>query len=109
MATVDERRMTSSEARTAQGRPGMAVPRVFSTEGVSPFDQVDWDLRTAEIKDERGRVIFQQTGCEVPRAWTQLATNVVASKCFYGEVNTPERETSVRQLVHRVTRTIADW
>ena len=87
----------------------MVVPRVFSTEGVSPFDQVDWDQRTAEIKDERGRVIFQQTDCEIPKAWSQLATNVVASKYFYGEINTPERETSVRQLVDRVTRTIADW
>jgi len=87
----------------------MAVPRVFSSEGVSPFDQVDWELRTAEIKDERGRAIFQQTGCEIPRGWSQLATNVVASKYFYGELNTPERETSVRQLVDRVTRTIADW
>src|SRR3954451_2679374 len=109
MATVDERRTTSSEARTAQGRTGMVVPRVFSTEGVSPFDQVDWELRTAEIKDEKGRAIFQQLDCEIPRAWSQLATNVVASKYFYGEINTPERETSVRQLVDRVTRTLTDW
>src|SRR3954467_15108516 len=109
MATVDERRTTSPEARTAQGRLGMVVPRVFSAEGVSPYDQVDWDLRTAEIKDERGRLIFQQVNCEIPRGWSQLATNVVASKYFYGEINTPERETSVRQLVDRVTRTITDW
>ena len=67
-------------------RSGMVVPRVFSTEGISPFDQVDWDLRTAEIKDERGRVIFQQVDCEIPRGWSQLATNVVASKYFYGDV-----------------------
>src|SRR4051812_16637297 len=109
MATVDERRTTSSEARTAQGRTGMVVPRVFSTEGVSPFDQVEWELRTAEIKDEKGRAIFQQLDCEIPKGWSQLATNVVASKYFYGEINTPERETSVRQLIDRVTRTIADW
>src|SRR5215217_4007228 len=99
----------ASESRAVHGRSGMTVPRVFSTEGVSPFDQVDWELRTAEIKDERGRVIFQQNGCEIPKGWSQLATNVVASKYFYGEINTPERETSVRQLVDRVTRTIADW
>jgi len=60
----------------------MVVPRVFSTEGVSPFDQVDWELRTAEIKDEKGRAIFQQVDCEIPKAWSQLATNVVASKVF---------------------------
>ncbi len=107
MTSVGEHLMT--ETRASQRRSGMMVPRVFSTEGVSPFDQVDWDLRTAEIKDERGRVIFQQTACEIPRSWSQLATNVVASKYFYGELNTPERETSVRQLVNRVTRTIADW
>jgi ribonucleoside-diphosphate reductase alpha chain len=94
----------------------MVVPRVFSTEGISPFDQIDWDLRTAEIKDERGRAIFQQVDCEIPRGWSQLATNVVASKYFYGDVasgnGSPaegKREYSVRQLVDRVTRTIADW
>jgi ribonucleoside-diphosphate reductase alpha chain len=94
----------------------MEVPRVFSTEGVSPFDQIDWDFRTAEIKDERGRAIFQQTDCEIPRGWSQLATNVVVSKYFYGDVasgnGSPaegKREYSVRQLIDRVTRTIADW
>ena len=97
-------------------RSGMEVPRVFSTEGQSPFDQIDWDFRTAEIKDERGRMIFQQTDCEIPRNWSQLATNVVSSKYFYGDVasgnGSPaegKREYSVRQLVDRVTRTIADW
>ena len=63
-----------------RGPRGMEIPRVFSTEGSSPFDQVDWELRTAEIKDERGRVIFQQTDCEIPRAWSQLATNVVVEQ-----------------------------
>jgi ribonucleoside-diphosphate reductase alpha chain len=99
-----------------RGRRGMEVPRVFSMEGLNPFDQVDWELRTAEIKEERGRVIFQQNDCEVPRAWSQLATNVVSSKYFYGDVasgnGSPaegKREYSVRQLIHRVTRTIADW
>ena len=73
-------------------------------------------MRTAEIKDERGRVIFQQVDCEIPRTWSQLATNVVSSKYFYGDVasgngspSEGKREYSVRQLVDRVTRTIADW
>ena len=109
MATVERAAVESGLAEKKAGRAGMTVPRVFSTEGVSPFDQVEWELRTAEIKDERGRIIFQQTDCEIPRNWSLLATNVVASKYFYGELNTPERETSVRQLIHRVTRTIADW
>jgi len=100
----------------ARSRSGMTVPRVFSTEGVSPFDQVEWDFRSAAIKDERGRAIFEQVDCEIPKAWSQLATNVVVSKYFYGDVSggngSPsegKREYSVRQLVDRVTRTIADW
>ena len=112
MATANERASVGTEptgAKERVGRAGMVVPRVFSTDGVSPFDQVEWELRSAEIKDERGKVLFQQTNCEIPRNWSQLATNVVVSKYFYGEINTPERETSVRQIVNRVSRTIADW
>jgi ribonucleoside-diphosphate reductase alpha chain len=90
-------------------RRGMRVPRVFSREEVSPFDEVEWDRRTAVIKDDKGKIIFEQHNCEVPKSWSQLATNVVASKYFYGENGTVEREHSVRQLIHRVTRTIADW
>ncbi|MCA9270482.1 MAG: vitamin B12-dependent ribonucleotide reductase, partial [Planctomycetales bacterium] len=78
-------------------------------DAADPFDTVEWDLRTAAIKDENGGVLFEQTNCEVPSSWSQLATNVVVSKYFYGEPNTPEREKSVRQLIHRVARTIADW
>jgi ribonucleoside-diphosphate reductase alpha chain len=73
------------------------------------FATVDWEVRSAQIKGENGELIFEQTNCEVPSFWSQLATNVICSKYFYGEVGTPEREYSVRQLVHRVSRTIADW
>ena len=73
------------------------------------FDTVQWEVRSAAIKGENGEVLFEQTNCEVPSFWSQLATNVICSKYFYGEVGTPEREYSVRQLVHRVARTIADW
>jgi ribonucleoside-diphosphate reductase alpha chain len=90
-------------------RRGMRVQRFFSTEGRNPFDEVECERRSASIKDEKGRVIFEQTNCEIPKSWSQLATNVVASKYFYGENGTAEREYSVRQLIHRVTRTIADW
>jgi ribonucleoside-diphosphate reductase alpha chain len=106
-AAAERQRETS--ARGAAARRGLEIPRVFSTEGVSPFDQVEWERRTASIKDERGRVLFEQTDCEIPATWSQLATNVVVSKYFYGEVNTPERESSVRQLIGRVATTIADW
>lgn len=87
----------------------LAVERVFSDPKVNPFDQIEWDKRTAEITDDNGKVIFKQDQVEVPKFWSVLATKVVVSKYFYGEQNTPERETSVRQLIHRVCRTIADW
>ena len=90
-------------------RKGVKVDRVFSNAKTSPYDEKEWDLRTAEITDEAGNIIFKQENVEVPTDWSQLATKVVVSKYFYGEQGTPERETSVRQLIHRVARTIADW
>jgi ribonucleoside-diphosphate reductase alpha chain len=85
------------------------MDRVFSSPSVKPFDQIEWEMRTAEITDDTGKVIFKQENVEVPKSWSLLATKVVVSKYFYGEQNTSERETSVRQLIHRVCRTIADW
>jgi ribonucleoside-diphosphate reductase alpha chain len=76
----------------------------------NPFETTEWEVRKAAIKDENGKVLFEQTNCEIPASWSQLATNVVVSKYFYGDPHNPkEREHSVRQLIHRVTRTIADW
>jgi ribonucleoside-diphosphate reductase alpha chain len=100
------RRPASAQAASA----GMEIEARFCPADVAdPFDTVEWDKRTAAIKGESGEVLFEQPNCEVPKHWTQLATNVVVSKYFYGEVGTREREHSVRQLIHRVTRTIADW
>jgi ribonucleoside-diphosphate reductase alpha chain len=87
----------------------MKVPAMFCPVDMDPFDTVEWELRSAQIKDEKGGILFEQTNCEIPAAWSALATNVVVSKYFYGEPGTPERETSVRQVIHRVARTIADW
>src|SRR5438093_9860435 len=87
----------------------MPVKRVFSDARTRPFDQLEWERRTAEITDDAGKVIFKQENVEVPKSWSLLATKVVVSKYFYGEQGKPERETSVRQLVHRICRTIADW
>ena len=92
-----------------QARTGLSVPRVFSSEGVHPFEQVTWEKRSASIKRQGGEVIFEQNDAEVPGGWSQLATNVVVSKYFYGDRDKGERERSVKQLIHRVTRTIADW
>jgi ribonucleoside-diphosphate reductase alpha chain len=93
----------------ARASKNLRVDRVFSTAKVDPFDQIEWERRTAEITDDAGKVIFKQENVEVPKSWSLLATKVVVSKYFYGEQNTPERETSVRQLVHRICRTIADF
>jgi ribonucleotide reductase alpha subunit len=88
---------------------GLTFDRHFSDPDVSPYDQVEWDTRAAVIKDEKGNVIFEQEGVEVPAFYSQLATNILASKYFYGERNTSEREYSVRQTVGRVADTIAEW
>jgi ribonucleoside-diphosphate reductase alpha chain len=88
---------------------GLKLTRFFSTEGTHPFDELQWDLRTASITNERGEIIFEQKDVEVPQSWSMTATNVVVSKYFHGQVGTPKRESSVRQLVHRVARTITDW
>ncbi len=97
---------TREAAETGRSLP---IKRVFSDAKVKPFDQVEWDCRTAEITDDGGKVIFKQENVEVPKAWSVLATKVVVSKYFYGEQHTSERETSVRQLIRRIARTIADW
>ncbi len=89
---------------------GLQVEPLFCPTTVAdPFDTVNWTLRSAQIKDESGKLMFEQKDVEIPENWTQLATNVIVSKYFYGENGTKERERSVKQLIHRVTRTIADW
>ena len=96
-------------AHGGASRKSLSIERTFSDPKINPFDQVEWERRTAEITDDAGKVIFKQENVEVPKAWSLLATKVVVSKYFYGEQGTPERETSVRQLIHRICRTIADW
>lgn len=94
-----------------QSNNGLKIESNFCPDdGNTPFDTVGWELRSAAIKDETGKALFEQNDCEVPADWSQLATNVVVSKYFYGDPNSKEeRERSVRQLIHRVTRTITDW
>ncbi|MEM8864276.1 MAG: vitamin B12-dependent ribonucleotide reductase [Planctomycetota bacterium] len=119
MATVDpsfERTSEQSHGTNSENTPPktfhgrLKVDQQFCPADVAdPFDTVNWEVRTSAIKDENGNVLFEQDNCEVPTFWSQLATNVICSKYFYGEIGTSEREYSVRQLVHRVTRTITDW
>jgi ribonucleoside-diphosphate reductase alpha chain len=107
--TKRPKRSGGASPATAPRKSGLTMARVFSRTGVHPFDELEWERRTAEITDDAGKVIFRQENVEVPKSWSILATKVVVSKYFYGENGTSEREQSVRQLVHRVTRTIADW
>ncbi len=89
--------------------PGLSFRRLFTKPGVSPYDEVEWDLRLAQITDSQGNVIFEQKDVEVPKDWSMTATNIVASKYLHGKIGTPERETGVRQLVSRVAESIRDW
>ncbi len=102
-------RTNGQHANRLAAATAMHVEPYFCPPDADPFDTVEWDRRTAHIKDENGKVLFEQTGCEIPADWSPLATNVVVSKYFYGEPGTAERETSVRQVIYRVARTIADW
>ncbi|MHC4992033.1 MAG: vitamin B12-dependent ribonucleotide reductase, partial [Planctomycetota bacterium] len=90
-------------------REGLRIVRRFTEPGVHPYDEIEWELRDAVITNERGEVAFEQRNVEVPKTWSQLATNVVAQKYFRGPVGTPEREHSVRQLIDRVARTATRW
>jgi ribonucleoside-diphosphate reductase alpha chain len=94
---------------TKKKAPGLQFRRLFTKPGVSPYDEIEWELRVAQITDAQGNVIFEQKDVEVPKDWSMTATNIVASKYLHGTIGTPERETGVRQLVTRVAETIRDW
>jgi len=95
--------------KDAKKAPGLQFRRLFTKPGVSPYDEIEWELRLAQITDAKGNVIFEQKDVEVPKDWSMTATNIVASKYLHGKIGTPERETGVRQLVTRVAETIRDW
>jgi len=100
-----------SQAKTGVEAPesrALRIEHFFSTPGVHPFEQLEWEVRSARITSDSGQIIFEQDNIEVPASWSQLATKVVASKYFYGDIETGQREHSLKQLVHRVCRTIAD-
>src|SRR5580700_1462261 len=86
-----------------EDRKGVTFPRYFTAgmaPGKTPYDEIQWETRTAAIGNDKGAVIFEQRDIEAPVDWSQTATNIVASKYFHGKMGTPERETSVAQLVH---------
>ena len=100
------RQLQPGEERTWTG---ISVERRFTLPGVDPYDTVEWEAREATITNEHGETVFEQKGLEFPKAWSQLATQVTASKYFRGTLGTPERETSVRQMIGRVADTINGW
>ena len=101
----------SFDGTDPNGKPakGLTFERRWTRPGVHPYDEITWEYRTAGIANESGKSVFEQKDVEVPNFWSQLATNVVVSKYFRGHLNTPERETSVKQLIDRVVNTIASW
>jgi ribonucleoside-diphosphate reductase alpha chain len=96
------------EASRAANR-GLKIPRYFTRAGVSPYDDIEWELRNASITNEKGKVVFEQNNVEIPKSWSLMATQVVVSKYFRGPLGTPQREHSVRQMIGRVVETIAGW
>jgi ribonucleoside-diphosphate reductase alpha chain len=98
----------TAEGSTAVTRRGIAVERRFSTPGVHPFDQVEWEIRDAVIGDPENPA-FEQRGVEFPKSWSQNATNIVAQKYFRGKLGSERRESSVKQMISRVAGTIAGW
>src|ERR1700678_3615659 len=109
VTTVSPTLPTPATAVSKKTAPGLAFRRLFTKFGVSPYNEVEWELRLAQITDAQGGVIFEQKDVEVPKDWSMTATNIVASKYLHGTLGTAERETGVRQLVSRVAETIRDW
>jgi ribonucleoside-diphosphate reductase alpha chain len=101
---------TTNSATAKAGRnAGLHFNRLFSRPDISPYEEIQWERRTASIVDSKGKSIFEQKDVEVPAAWSMTATNIVASKYLHGQIDTPQRETGVRQLISRVAETIRDW
>src|SRR6266700_3119688 len=100
---------TRPEAQPESSAPGLKFSRYFTRTGVSPYDEVEWELRTASITDAKGNSIFEQRNVESPKDWSMTAINIVASKYLHGALNTPQRETGVRQLIQRVAESIRGW
>src|SRR2546421_8085912 len=105
---VDARARKSAEARGPSVQ-GLDFPRYFTLPGVDPFDEVEWEIRSAVIGNEKGKVVFEQSQVEIPSFWSQQATNIVVSKYFRGQMGSLDREYSVKQLIGRVVNTITMW
>jgi ribonucleoside-diphosphate reductase alpha chain len=98
----------SSVAEVVRSGRALTVERLFTEPGTHPFDAVEWELRDARI-GHGDRVAFEQQGVEFPKSWSQNATNIVAQKYFRGQLGSPERESSVKEMISRVAGTITGW
>jgi ribonucleoside-diphosphate reductase alpha chain len=105
---VEARGKKAAESKSASV-PGLEFPRYFTLPGVDPFDEIEWETRSAVIGNEKGKVVFEQRDVEIPSFWSQQATNIVVSKYFRGQMDSPERERSVKQLISRVVDSITRW
>src|SRR4051812_48891178 len=105
----DKPRASTAKARMSTAFPGLTFTRFFTEAGVDPFDEIEWEIRAAAIGNERGEMVFEQRDVEIPKSWSQQATNIVVSKYFRGQIGTPDRERSVKQLIGRVVDTITAW
>src|ERR1700716_1944085 len=101
--------LSTAPKATKAAVKGLRFGRYFTPAGSHAYDLIEWERRTAAITGEKGQMIFEQKDVEVPRTWSQLAINVVVQKYFRGGQGTPERETSVRQIIDRVVETLAGW
>ena len=113
MSAITTTTTAESRAQDADGSrseaAGIHVRRYFTKAGTDPYDEIEWEIRAATIQNESGKVVFEQNNVEVPKAWSQMATNVVTSKYFRGPLGTPGRERTVRQLISRVVDTVTGW
>jgi ribonucleoside-diphosphate reductase alpha chain len=98
----------SSTAEVVRSGRALTVERLFTESGTHPFDAVEWERRDARI-GHGDRVAFEQKGVEFPKSWSQNATNIVAQKYFRGQLGSPERESSVKEMISRVAGTITGW
>jgi ribonucleoside-diphosphate reductase alpha chain len=108
-STVSQVAEFSVASAGSKAEKGLKIGRHFTREGVNPYDEIEWEQRSAAIINERGKVVFEQTNVEIPKAWSQMATNVVVSKYFRGPLGSSQRENSVRQMIGRVVDTITAW
>jgi ribonucleoside-diphosphate reductase alpha chain len=108
-STMPQKRDFVADQGGLKTKIGLKVERYFTRAGLNPYDEIEWEQRAASITNERGKVVFEQSNVEIPKAWSQMATNVVVSKYFRGPLGSPARERSVRQMIGRVVNTITHW